>query len=402
MSQAPLDQFFEELETRAPKPAEILLRRALNEAWFSDTLAWLLDPKASHGLGASFVRGLVSQIAKERVKPTILCEGNHGYQRRQSRLTSGRAGKGTLPSALRLANGSPIREFFLSPGTGKGASRGQQYCDVLFVDLDSSDGFVLAIENKLFTTNHPGQLAGYYNAVESKFSRAKVREFVYLTLRGDCPARHRIDEQHDCKTWVRMSWLTDVVSLLQRTSAAARKPTAEVAEFLGLLHWLGALADGTSGIGECGRAFSADIVRGASECLVEELNRISAAKEAKWSIDDRGDAHCKIRHTSAPKSRLFVELQASQSLAIQGRLRKQAHFEKFLIPFGSHPDQIFNLIDVAAREIFHGLFARPATKLGSSRRLRTTKTAAKKRYDSLFRFAHRRKYELQVLRAIVS
>ncbi len=30
---------------------DVTLRRCLSEAWFSDTLAWLLDPKAGHKLG---------------------------------------------------------------------------------------------------------------------------------------------------------------------------------------------------------------------------------------------------------------------------------------------------------------------------------------------------------------
>ena len=37
---------------------DLVLARSLNETWFSDTLAWLLDPKGSHKLGVSFIKGI--------------------------------------------------------------------------------------------------------------------------------------------------------------------------------------------------------------------------------------------------------------------------------------------------------------------------------------------------------
>jgi hypothetical protein len=39
----------------ASTPDEALLRICLNEAWFSNVMAWLLDPSANHGFGKRFL-----------------------------------------------------------------------------------------------------------------------------------------------------------------------------------------------------------------------------------------------------------------------------------------------------------------------------------------------------------
>lgn len=51
---------------KASPPPTAGLRRCLSESWFSDTLAWLLDPKASHGLGVKFLREMLERIAQRR------------------------------------------------------------------------------------------------------------------------------------------------------------------------------------------------------------------------------------------------------------------------------------------------------------------------------------------------
>ena len=38
--------------------------RGWNEAWFSDTLAWLLDPCGGHGLGVQFLQAFLRRIAQ--------------------------------------------------------------------------------------------------------------------------------------------------------------------------------------------------------------------------------------------------------------------------------------------------------------------------------------------------
>ena len=49
-------------------PDEITLRHALNEGWFSDALAWLLDPRGDHALGVRFLQEFLKEVAKERCR----------------------------------------------------------------------------------------------------------------------------------------------------------------------------------------------------------------------------------------------------------------------------------------------------------------------------------------------
>jgi len=49
-------------------PATTMLRRCMSEAWFSNTLAWLLDPNESHGVGVRFLQEFVKSVAIERSK----------------------------------------------------------------------------------------------------------------------------------------------------------------------------------------------------------------------------------------------------------------------------------------------------------------------------------------------
>jgi hypothetical protein len=166
-----------------------------------------------------------------------------------------------------------------------------------------------------------------------------------------------------------------------------------------LLQWISAVIAPTADAKRSTSCISDEFVTSTSECLVEELNRISAGNDGDWSIVNQNQAHCRIKHRSLPKSRLHVELQSNYDISIQGRLRTHGLFERIVLPLGCHPDQMFNLIDVAAREIHHGFFSRPAARLGPNRRLRKVKSSAKKKHDALFRFMHKRRFELRVLLA---
>jgi hypothetical protein len=274
--------------------------------------------------------------------------------------------------------------------------RGQRYCDLLFLDLDSKDGFVLVIENKLFTRNHPGQLASYFEAIESKFARTKVREFVYLTLTGECPVIHNADDREDCRRWIRLSWLSDVRAILRKVAESVVGARREVTDLIALLDWVDSLLVSDESIDSAINRFSDELVQGAAECLLEELNRIGA-REDGWSAQEPSPAHWRLQHSSSPKSRLHIKLLSNHDLSIQGRRRSQALFERIVIPMGCHPDQMLNLIDVAAREVYHGFFNRPTDKLGTGRRLRKTMSSAKQRHERIFRFAHSRRSQLRVL-----
>ena len=136
---------------------DIILRRYFNEAWFSDTIAWLLNPKGSHNLGVKFAKEFLKKIAEKRSD-----KSSYDYKNRETMLKWGKAGKGKTITTLSLKNASSVREFYLSNSIQKRSSKGARYCDIVFIDLDSKDGFFLVIENKLFTSNHPKQLEDYH------------------------------------------------------------------------------------------------------------------------------------------------------------------------------------------------------------------------------------------------
>jgi hypothetical protein len=201
--------FIDATNRKAELP-DVTLRRCLSEAWFSDTLAWLLDPKAGHKLGVRFVNEFLKRIARNR------CSSELAYARSGSHLKWGKNGPGRAPSGLKLANSSVIREFYLSKEEIKRGGRGQRYCDLVLFDLDSGDSLFVVIENKLFTTNHPRQLEDYFEAVESKYYRAKVREYVYLTLGRSEPKKFADENTSRHKHWVQVSWLGDVLEILEK------------------------------------------------------------------------------------------------------------------------------------------------------------------------------------------
>jgi hypothetical protein len=104
------------------KPNEITLRHVLNEGWFSDALAWLLDPRGDHGLGVRFLKEFLKEIAKQR------CSKGAGYARRASHLRwSKTPGRGQRATVLRLGNAASFREFYLSRGEKK-SKRGDRLC----------------------------------------------------------------------------------------------------------------------------------------------------------------------------------------------------------------------------------------------------------------------------------
>lgn len=168
------------------------LAMCLSEAWFSNTLAWFLDPRAEHGLGTRPAELFLKAIGEAR---------SSSKYRRASHLKFGKVGAGRGATGLRLGNLAVLREFFLSGAVGR-SSRGARYCDLVMLDLDPDDGLIVVIENKLFTCNRPGQLIEYHQAVESKFGRVPTREFVYLTLRGDEPVSYDEQEKMAHRPWL--------------------------------------------------------------------------------------------------------------------------------------------------------------------------------------------------------
>lgn len=127
----------------------------------SNALAWLLDPAGSHGLGPEFL-SLFLRHASRRARDD----------------------KDVIADAVP----SP---FDVDAWDLSGAEVRREWRNVDLLVLDRANGLVCAIENKVFSGGHSGQLERYRSAVEAAFPEAKHRLFLFLSPGGVPPGdRH--------------------------------------------------------------------------------------------------------------------------------------------------------------------------------------------------------------------
>ena len=227
---------------------------------------------------------------------------------------------------------------------------------------------------------------------------ARVRELVYLTVRGDEPLGVAGNDP-DLKNWVRLSWTSDVNDILRgamQTVAGDVHP--EIKALKQLLDWLAQITD-RDRIPVAERLeFKKQLLRAAAECLFEELKRLDAPRGGHWEHErPRGHAE-RIKHTVRTASYLTIELLPALAVTVQGRqFSGKADFDKIVVPFGAHPDQVMNLLDIAARDVYHQFFQADSLNryLGSSRRLRTTVTQKEREHRPLFQFVHDYRFALK-------
>jgi hypothetical protein len=372
-------------------PDDFLLQTSLNEAWFSNALAWLLNPKGSHGLGVTFAESFVSLVGQRRVSG----DGNGEYVRHSSSLKHGKEGPGIGASSFSFRNAASLREYYLSGGIGRAAARTGRFCDVVFLDLDSADSFFLAIENKLFTSDRERQLQEYREAIDDKYARAKVREFVYLTLQGDKPAQDTagLEEKH----WVRLSWAHDVRLMLQDLVKGEKTQAhPSIAGLLELLEWLKHVTDFDNVDLAERKRLKRWLLRAAAECLHEELVRLDKPGGGDWILAEPTRESERLCFSSRPAAFLNVQLTPGLTVTVQGRRYDgRAEFEKIVVPFGAHADQVINLLDIAARDIYHNFFNEPTLYIGAARRLRTSSTGKEIEHRPIFEFANEFRHSLK-------
>ena len=364
-------------------PLDILLSQANSEAWFSNQLAWLMDPKGSHGLGVVFLQNILKTIGKKR----NLTLGKSS-KRRRSKLKFGRGGIGVNSSKLKLSNCSIFREFHLAD-LKRTYKKRSWYCDVVAIDLDRDDGFFLVIENKLFGQDSRDQLDAYYSLVENKFLRSKVREYVYLTLTGQKP--QNINDYP--KEWISLSWLEDIKFVLEKAIIKKSNKNNVVSDFLDFLEWFSNALSYKAELSTNFIFLKKVLLYTAQTCLLNELKRLNEGMRGHWTC---GENNFYILHSSLSSRKLKISLQPGLTIAVHS---KDKEFDKILIPLGAHPDQVFNLIDIAARDIYH-LFFNDSTMiyLGNKRRRKHRKLSGKgtETYN-FFKSLHKSRYALCLL-----
>jgi len=372
----------------ANKPCDSQLLDAQNEAWFSNQLAWLLDPKGSHNLGVTFLQLFLKRIGGWRTT-------HDDIKRKATNLKLGKSGSGVGSTQFQLSNCSIFREFFLSQKAPR-KTDSVLFCDLAIADLDTGDGLFLVIENKLFTTDRPDQLDKYEKSVHEKFIRAKVREFVYLTLHGEDSKYAKKDQN-----WVKLGWLTDIKEVLD-SSIEQRKSTKPVAgrvdELLSLLTWMGDVSALVNSRQNDWKKFETWLKKTSGTLLLDELRRLNEGMVGKWRPSKRKNSSFLLEHTSFPTIGLQIGLATGMVVTAQllrfGTTKKSIN-EKILIPLGAHPDQVINLVDIAARDIYRSLPNKGGKYLADKRRQKNHKIDSDIAGELAVIYQHR--YELPVL-----
>lgn len=257
----------------------------------------------------------------------------------------------------------------------------------------------MVVENKLFTANHPGQLADIHSAVERKYQRAKVREFVYLTLLGHRPLEYAAGSNLMRRDWVRLAWVKEIRQIFETVVEPAKeRPGGKaVHDMLQLLNWLHFLTQPPAAVYRAVEPLRKRLVEIAATCLHAELVRLGEGKPGRWEVAHEG-AGVTLSFTSTWSRRLRIDMLPSFSITLQGKQRDKQQFEKILLPFGAHPDQVFNLLDLAARDIYHLFFEDSARLyLGDKRRLTSTKVSVRQEALPLLKLVHKYRYDLQTL-----
>jgi len=355
------------------------LRRSLHDAWFADTLAWLLDPKGRHGLGVRFAEDLVKVVAQTRASGR--------YPRRPAHLKWGKAGAGRGGTHFAFGDASVIRSLPLGRQAGSGVVAPHPG-DLAFVDLAATDSLVLVILSRIFGTNHSGELVRHVEATERDYRHVQVREYVYLSLLGSPPVVYPSDEGIHAEDWLRLSWLGHVRPVLEELvggGGAVRKPRHEVLHLLRVLRWLSAMAQPPDPVASHAERLGAELVGAVAECLCEELEHLSSG----WSLRRRDNHH--IHLCRPPDPPVVVEMEPGLGIVALWNGRSREPRARVVAPFGVHPIQLRRLVALVALDVHR-------KHVGGPRPPITTSTGeAFQRFHDLFDFVFRYRFELQVL-----
>ncbi|MCB0034941.1 MAG: hypothetical protein KDE51_13000, partial [Anaerolineales bacterium] len=227
-----------------------------------------------------------------------------------------------------------------------------------------------------------------------------VREYVYLTLFGLPPANYDEADEQEHLYWVRLSWATDILDILEQLEVQSEHP--QVTKLKALLRWLHELSRQDEVIQETMEALRYELLLQAANCLFVELNRLGEGKRGAWRLDKSAAQKVIIRHSSYPTKALHVELLPTLSITVQDRSHGRASIDKIIVPYGARPDQIFNLLDIAARDICHLFFEGQVDLYLADRRRRRNRSAEQKAAEPLFEFVYKHANALKAMFALSS
>ena len=159
------------------------------EKFHSGVLAWLLDPKGSHGLGDKFLRRFLACV-------------------------------GVRTASADWSSTSVQREWYNEVDDVRG------YLDILV--LNEPEQTLCAIENKTFSEEHSEQLTRYRKALENRYTSPNFsKHYVFLTPHGSAP--HSEEER---KRWTTATYATTLDVLREIIEDIESPPKEPVRAFL--------------------------------------------------------------------------------------------------------------------------------------------------------------------------
>ena len=298
-----------------------------NENYMSDKLAWLLDRTETHKLWLKFTSKFLELTFYPNEK-------------------------------FHLSNASVIREYSLS------TNNKTKKIDILFLDLDSKDNIILAIENKYFTSDHTKQIQTYKDFLDKYFSEFSTRrpdgkkyngKILYLTFNGNNPINYDYKCESQNPAIKCFSWIKDensIYSILKEINSE----NSEVKEFVKILESLRAIKIFTEKQKDKYINFKTDFVSLIGLSLKKILNNFD--KGLKGYFEYEND---KIIHTNYKNKKNLITLSLSLT---QNTLQLKIDINKsnFYIPLNIHIDQINHLIYVVCFNIYPIIFKNCITR----------------------------------------
>jgi hypothetical protein len=391
---ARVTSLLDEVACEAPLP-EVVAHTRIDEAWFSNRLAWLLDPTGSHELGERFTRGFLDALATARGRTPAT-----GLPMdRQRRCLRGPypAPLGVTPSQLTLGQLQVVRELHLAQqGPGRGSSR-PRHLDLALLRLAAEKGLFVAIENKLFTADHDDQLAAYHRIVESRYARARVVEYAYLTLDGSAP-KFTAGASDACRSsWCAVSWLDDILPILDGLAAANTLPAA-ARELRDLLQWFAAVRMQWHRLGPAVGALRGALLQAVSEILLDELQRLNAGAPGTWAVKYRGKTRWTLTHSQTPARSIVVQLTENLSVAVLARRKGKAFHDRRIVHISGSRAQFLAIMDLVAHDAYAMHFGDSADHyLFAARRLRSLNPRERERWGAFVALSGGRWRELAML-----
>lgn len=162
------------------------MNNVINETWLSNQLAWLLDPKGSHGLGGDF--------AKKFFEKSLI--------------------KVPLKKELNFDTFEVSREFYLQVEALDKTRNDESARRIDIVCMDLSQNTVIVIENKYEGTNSINQLSEYMQ-IENLFPSCDFY-YIYLDFYGNGVFESNVTNRDLVfENYNEVSWTNDILDIFE-------------------------------------------------------------------------------------------------------------------------------------------------------------------------------------------